>query len=151
MSFLAAFASELPSIRLIRRDDKDFPFRSKIWNTAVTVQPAAIALPQTAHDVAAIVKFASRTGAPFTVRAGGHELFGRSRVQDGIVIDVRALDSIHVNKPQGTAVVGGGVCAGALSKALTQQGCTTPCPNIASYAPLAYLLRLNQQQQAQLD
>lgn len=132
MQLLDRFASELPTVQLNRPDDEEYVTRRKIYNSAVKTKPLAFAVPKTAKEVASIVKFAGRAGVSISVRCGGHELFGRSLVEDGIVIDVRELNDITVDKASGRAVIGGGIQAEKLCKVLGDHGCITPCANIAS-------------------
>lgn len=132
MGMLETLATELPSLQLVSQEDADYEARRKIYNSAVDKKPLAIVVAKSADEVAAVVKFASYHGADITIRAGGHDLFGRSLVDDAIVIDIRALNEVQVNKHAGTAKVGGGVLSLHLSKALAEHGCITPCPNIAT-------------------
>lgn len=132
MGMLQTLAAELPFLQLVSQEDADYEARRKIYNNAVERKPLAIVIAKSADEVASVVKFASRTGTDISIRAGGHDLFGRSLVEDAIVIDIRPLNGVQVNKRAGTAKIGGGVLSQHLSKALAEHGCITPCPNIAT-------------------
>lgn len=137
MQLLEALVTELPDLHIVSRDDEDYTARRKIYNSAIDRKPLAIIVPKSADEVASSIKFARRTGVDISVRAGGHDLFGRALVEDGILIDLRRLDHVIVDKDSGTAQIGGGVLSKQLSKVLAEHGCITPCPNIASYVDLS--------------
>lgn len=87
--------------------------------------PVAIARPQNAEDVSAIVSFCVSHNIPFVVRAGGNNLFGKSQVHDALTIDLRDIKYCHVDHDQGVAKIGGGILAGPLVEALSQAGVMT--------------------------
>ncbi|KAJ6038327.1 hypothetical protein N7460_008098 [Penicillium canescens] len=69
----------------------------------------------------------------FSVRSGGHDFFGRSMISGGILIDMRAMDSVFVEPDLNSARVGrGGVMAGALRKTLDSYGLFTPTGQVKS-------------------
>lgn len=76
------------------------------------VQPACIVLPRTTQDVSVAIK--ALTSQPsgqskFAVRSGGHAYWaGASNIAGGVVIDIRALNSITVNQENWTVSVGAG-------------------------------------------
>ncbi|KAF7541281.1 hypothetical protein G7054_g694 [Neopestalotiopsis clavispora] len=92
--------------------------------------PIAIARPQNADDVAAIVKFcaAARPSVPFVVRSGGNNLFGKSQVDGALTIDMRDIRYCRVDGDEGdktSARIGGGILAGALVRELSREGVVT--------------------------
>lgn len=134
MAVIDDLIAEAPSLQIVTRDGDEYTARRKIYNEIIDTNPAAFAVIKSVEEVATIVKFAGRTGLSIAVRCGGHDLFGRSLVEEGLVLDIRSLNSITVNKQSGTAVVGGGIQSEQVSRALAEHGCLTPCPNVASYA-----------------
>ena len=132
MELLEKLAAELPTIQFVQSSDPEYAARRKLYNLAIETKPLAIAFPKSADEVASIVKFSCRTGVSIVVRCGGHDLFGRSMVDDGIVVDVRALDSVTVRKEAGQAVIGGGAMGATVCKVLSEHGCITPCPNVST-------------------
>lgn len=137
MKVLEALVAELPDLHIVSRDDAEYAVRRKIYNSAVNKRPLAIVIPKSAEEVVSTIKFARRHGVEISVRAGGHDLFGRALVEDAIVVDIREIDNVEVDKDAGTAKIGGGVLSLKLSKALAEHGCTTPCPNIATYVDIS--------------
>ena len=136
MHLLQALIAELPAVQIVSQGDTDYEARRRIYNSAVDKKPLAIVVAKSADEVASTIRFARRTGVDISVRAGGHDLFGRSLVEDAILIDIRSLDAVEVDKDAGTARIGGGVQSLKLSKVLAENGCITPCPNIATYVDI---------------
>jgi FAD/FMN-containing dehydrogenase len=68
----------------------------------------------------------------FSVRSGGHDFFGRSMISGGILIDMRAMDSVFVEPDLNSARVGG-VMAGALQETLDSYGVFTPTGQVVGY------------------
>ncbi len=91
--------------------------------------PLAVARPMTEADVATTVRFCSAADVPLAVRAGGNDMFGRSRAgAGGLSLDMRALSNVAVAPGRATVTVGGGVLTGDLVRALDVDGLTTPTP-----------------------
>jgi FAD/FMN-containing dehydrogenase len=66
----------------------------------------------------------------FSVRVGGHDMFGRSQVHDAITIDLREIAYVHVNPEAHTARLGGGVLVMEVLKELKKHGMIVPHPVI---------------------
>ncbi|KAF2219665.1 hypothetical protein BDZ85DRAFT_285083 [Elsinoe ampelina] len=134
MSFAAQLAAELPSIELLLPNSEHFESRRSNYSLNSRVQPAVIAIPKDATEVAALVGFAAQHSVEFTVRAGGHDIFSRQLVEGGLVIDIRELNHVSVEKAAGKAVIGGGILFEKLIEVLDQHGCVTPTGNIETQA-----------------
>ncbi|ONI80928.1 FAD-binding protein [Saccharothrix sp. ALI-22-I] len=102
---------------VLTRDDDGFEAARVLFNIAVETSPAVIARCTTAEDVRQALAFARRSGLPAAVRSGGHSVAGASLVQDGLVLDMRAMDSVTVAADARTAAVGGGATWGAVDRA----------------------------------
>lgn len=107
---------------------KDLGFREsrQTYCASNPAIPRAILRPQNAEDVSAIVSFARQLNIPFSVRTGGHDLYGRSIVHDALCIDMRDIEFVEIASDRKTAVVGGGVRFGKLLTELHRFGLTTP-------------------------
>ncbi|MFD1721285.1 FAD-binding oxidoreductase [Amnibacterium endophyticum] len=89
------------------------------WNLAVPSRPIAVAAVADAEDVQHVLRWASRTGTPVAVRATGH---GAVDALDGVVlVHTGRLAEIAIS-PTGTARIGAGVTAQALSAAAAAHG-----------------------------
>jgi hypothetical protein len=76
------------------------------WNLAVSMEPAAVVVPEHADDVAATMRFAAQHGLTVGVQATGH---GAVSAHAGhILVATRNLDEVTIS-PAGWARVGAGV------------------------------------------
>ncbi|KAL4735272.1 hypothetical protein BDV11DRAFT_212168, partial [Aspergillus similis] len=98
----------------------------ELYNHALSKQPLVCARPRTEQEVSLLVQFCTEESIPFAIRSGGHDFFGRSVVYEGILIDMRAMDSVRVEPGRASARVGGGVIAGDLQETLNSNGLFTP-------------------------
>ncbi|HXG40692.1 MAG TPA: FAD-binding oxidoreductase [Candidatus Limnocylindrales bacterium] len=85
-------------------------------------RPAAIARVADASDVATVVEFARRTGAELAVRAGGHSAAGHGSVDGGIVLDLRAMKGLAIDRASRTAWAEAGLTARELADAAARDG-----------------------------
>ncbi|WP_055482265.1 FAD-binding oxidoreductase [Sphaerimonospora mesophila] len=58
--------------------------------------PAAVLLPENTAQVVAALHYARERDLPLSVRSGGHGLSGRSSNNDGVVIDLSAMNRVEV-------------------------------------------------------
>jgi len=96
-----------------------------IFNSMIDRHPAAIARVADADDIATCLAWARRTGTQVAIRAGGHSVAGVSLNDDGLVLDVRSLDSIHVDPVSRTARVGSGLTWARVDAATQEHGLAT--------------------------
>ncbi|MGB3336547.1 MAG: FAD-binding oxidoreductase [Devosia sp.] len=85
-------------------------------------RPEALARVASAADVSQVIGFAREHGFELAIRGGGHSSSGHGTVDGGIVIDLRDLAEVSVDKATGTVWVGGGATVGAVLKALEPHG-----------------------------
>ncbi|KAJ5663308.1 hypothetical protein N7507_004039 [Penicillium longicatenatum] len=119
------FLPDHPTIKYISPSSAEFSAAREVWNGSRRDIPLAIVQPQSPADVTAVIKFAKSSGIPFTLRSGGHNLEGLALVQDALLIDLRALNSVTVAEDRKSATVGGGILQGELVNALWNQGLAT--------------------------
>jgi FAD/FMN-containing dehydrogenase len=111
--------------RVIGQQDPDYDVARTIVYGGVDPRPAAIVKVADATDVAAVIAIARETGVPLAVRSGGHSGAGYGSVDDGIVIDVRALDSLDLDPVARTAWAGSGLTAGEYTAEAAKHGLAT--------------------------
>lgn len=104
---LAEFEQSLRG-RLIRPEDQGYDEARSIWNGAHDQRPALIARCAGAADVMRCVDFARSENLQVAVRGGGHSLPGFSSCDGGLVIDLSATRSVHVDPTSRTAVADAG-------------------------------------------
>lgn len=104
--------------RLILPGDPQYNAARKIWNPRYDKHPAVIARCASTEDVARSVEFARKHDLAVSVRSGGHDQGGFSTNDGGVVIDLRDLREIHVDRGQRTALAGGGTHVGELYRAV---------------------------------
>jgi FAD/FMN-containing dehydrogenase len=95
------------------------------------VRPPAVVRVRDAADVRAVVKWADRFDVPVTVRSGGHAYNGASTSRHTVVVDLRALDGVHLK--DGIATVGPGARNIDVYAKLARHHVTIPsgsCPTV---------------------
>lgn len=88
--------------------------------------PAVIVRPRFAEDVAALVSVLATNNVPFSVRVGGHDMFGRSQIHDAVTIDLREIAYVDIDHTGHTARLGGGILVADLIKELEKDNLVTP-------------------------
>ena len=73
------------------------------------VTPACVILPNSAEEVSQVLRVIRDFHCTFAVKSGGHGMFvGASNAQQGITIDLRNLNGIHVSENRETTSIGAG-------------------------------------------
>jgi FAD/FMN-containing dehydrogenase len=102
--------------------DAGYDAARAVFNGAIDRRPAYIAQASDAHDVAAALRFAQDAGLPVAVRCGGHSGAGFGVIDDGVVVDVRALKRIEIDLARSTVRAGAGLTWGELDAATQAHG-----------------------------
>jgi FAD/FMN-containing dehydrogenase len=111
-----------------------------IWNgRKPTRYPEFIVKAASVADVQATVRYASANGLRVSARGGGHNWSGIA-LQEGIVLDLSALDHIHVDPIERTAEVGPAVRNGEAANIFAEYGLAFPLGHCASVPLSGYLL-----------
>ena len=98
-----------------------------------SVLPSAVARPVNAADVQSAIRWTVARGVPVRARSGGHSYAGYSTLKGGVVLDLRNLNQISVNRANGTATIGAGSQLIDVYSALAAHGATIPagsCPSV---------------------
>ncbi|WP_224450090.1 FAD-binding oxidoreductase [Haloprofundus salilacus] len=107
VEFVDAFGGDvlLPS-------DEGYDEARRIWNGMIDRFPALIARCSGTADVVEAVQFAREHDLPLAVRGGGHNVAGNAVCDDGIVVDLSAMNGVFVDpddrrvRAQGGATLG---------------------------------------------
>ena len=116
------------------RNTPGFRSASHVFNTVFDgVLPKWVARPINTADVRAAVRWAIKHDVPMRARSGGHSYAGYSVLRDGLVIDLRRLSGISLNRRTGVATIGAGAQLINVYAALANAGATIPagsCPSV---------------------
>jgi FAD/FMN-containing dehydrogenase len=94
--------------QLIRPGEPGYDQARRVHNGLIDKRPALIARCRGMADIADAVRYARTNKLEIAVRGGGHNVGGRATVDDGVMIDLSLMKSIHVNAAARTAIVEGG-------------------------------------------
>jgi FAD/FMN-containing dehydrogenase len=117
---LHRFGHQLPG-RISRPGDDRYIAATAIWAKPVGRAPRAVVHCQTAEDVQWAIQAARECGLPLSVRGGGHDWAGRA-LCDGLVIDLRGMNSVVVGSDHRTARISGGARASDVVAATDRLG-----------------------------
>ena len=71
--------------------------RASVWNGMIDKRPAMIAYCAKPSDVVESISFARETGLSLAVRAGGHNIAGKSLCEDGLVLDLSRMRRVAID------------------------------------------------------
>ncbi|WFE29631.1 FAD-binding oxidoreductase [Solwaraspora sp. WMMD791] len=115
--------------RLRLPGDDGFDQRTRSFNERFRdVVPAAVLSATTGADVSRAIGWSRDAGIPVVARGGGHSYAGYSTSR-GLVLDLRELDSVHVDASTGLVTVGGGTQMRTLYAALRKHDLIFPLGN----------------------
>ncbi len=99
---------------LLKIGDEGYDEARKVWNGLIDKKPALIVRALGPADVISAVNFIREHQLKSSIRAGGHNVSGAAIAEQGLVIDVSRMRSVHVNPEEKTAVVESGALLGDL-------------------------------------
>jgi FAD/FMN-containing dehydrogenase len=111
--------------RVLQPDHADYDEARAIWNGMIDRHPALIVQCKSPADVMAAVNFAGEHHLPLTVKAGGHSIAGKSIYEDGLVVDVSAMNGVRVDPDAQRARVGPGATWGDFDREAQAFGLAT--------------------------
>lgn len=100
--------------KLIEPTDPEYDEARTIWNAMIDRHPAFVVQCTGVADVITAVNFAREHDLLVAVRGGGHNVAGNAVCDDGLVIDLSAMNGVRVNPETKTVHVGGGATMGDL-------------------------------------
>ena len=95
--------------QLIRPGEPGYDQARRVHNGLIDKRPALIARCRGMADIGDAVRYARTNKLEIAVRGGGHNVGGRATVDDGLMIDLSLMKSVHVNAAARIAIVEGGV------------------------------------------
>ncbi len=119
---------------VIERGARGFATAAEVYNERFdSVLPRAVARPLDRGDVRDAVRWLVGNGVPMRARSGGHSYAGYSTLSGGVVLDLRNLRRVSVDRRAGTATIGAGAQLIDVYSALARAGATIPagsCPSV---------------------
>ena len=106
--------------------DADYDEARTLWNAAIDRRPAVIARCSNAADVAAAVRVGVESGLEIAVRGGAHGVSGKAVVDDGLMIDLSAMNAVAVDADARRVRVGGGTLLADMVAATQEHALATP-------------------------
>ena len=113
--------------QLFEPADAGYDSARQIWNASIDKRPRLIARCSGVSDVVAAVNFARSNDLLTAIRGGGHNVGGRALCDDGIVIDLSAMRSVHVDAATRRVRVQGGATLADLDRETHPFGLAVPC------------------------
>ena len=92
------------------------------WNLAVDQHPAAVALPESAADVAAAVNFAREAGLRVSVQGTGHNAAAYGSLEDVLLIKTERMRGVEIDPVAHIARVEAGVTWGEVVAPAAEHG-----------------------------
>lgn len=126
MDVLHKFLVENDHIQFATPDSPNFTDLRTAFVINMVKNPSLIVRPRSGNDVSALVSILNANHLPFTVRAGGHDMWGRSQVDGAVTIDMREIRHVHVDQASQTARIGGGIIILDLMKELEKHKLIAP-------------------------
>lgn len=119
-----------PDLAVFTPSSEYYSMLHETINHSNNIAPEAVIRPKTEKQVSAIVRFCSQHGIKIAVLSSGNDIGSRSRVgsQGAVLIDLRDMCSISINKTASTAEIGGGTSCVQFCRILEDHGLSTPMP-----------------------
>jgi FAD/FMN-containing dehydrogenase len=95
--------------RVVTPSDPDWDATRQVFNLAMDLRPAAVALPQNVEDVIAAVEYAAANGLRVAPQATGHNADALGALEDVLLVDVRELQDVSIDAAARRVTVGAGV------------------------------------------
>ncbi|HWJ83251.1 MAG TPA: FAD-binding protein [Nocardioides sp.] len=123
-------------------DDQEWDPARQAWNLAVDQRPAAVALPETADQVAAVVRAAVEAGLKVAPQSTGHgaAALGERGLEDTVLVRLSRLTGVTVDPVARTARVLGGTLWQDVVAAAAPHGLTALHGSAGDVAVAGYVL-----------
>jgi FAD/FMN-containing dehydrogenase len=117
---------------LIEPGDESYDEARKVYNGMIDRHPRLIARCADVADIMAAVNFARDNRLTLSIRGGSHSVPGFAVCDDGLVIDLSRMKSIHVDPVTRTVRAEGGCTWADVDHATHAFGLAVPCGVISS-------------------
>ncbi|KAK2013451.1 hypothetical protein LZ32DRAFT_617576 [Colletotrichum eremochloae] len=104
---LQSISQKFPPLLLYTLSAKGYEELRTFFNASMTQQPLAIIRPRTEAEVSAAIQALHARNITFGIRSCGHDLTAaRTQGRDGVIIDLRTMDSIFLAEDKKSARIG---------------------------------------------
>jgi FAD/FMN-containing dehydrogenase len=107
---------------LVLPHDPDWNEARRAWNLAVDQQPAAVALPESAEEVAAVVRWARKRGLRIAPQGTGHNAAAMGSLAHTVLVKTERMRGIEIDPENQRARVEAGVLWAEVSEAAAEHG-----------------------------
>ncbi len=111
---------------LILPDNESYHDARDVWNGLVNRYPAVVVRAAESQDVTTAIEFAREHELELSVRSGAHQQAGDAIVENGLVVDLSALDHVGVDPDEQVATVGPGTTTEEVLAATQEYGLAMP-------------------------
>jgi FAD/FMN-containing dehydrogenase len=125
--------------RVVTAADRDWDDVRSVFNLTTDLRPAAIALPRDVGDVVAAIAFARENGLRVAPQATGHNAAAHGGMTDVLLVDLRELREVDIDREAMRVRVGAGVRWEEVTPQLSELGLaalhgSSPLVGIAGYS-----------------
>ncbi|KAG8864113.1 hypothetical protein FRB96_006987 [Tulasnella sp. 330] len=100
-------------------------YENKRWAANVMKTAAYIVYPTDVADISVAILFAREEKLPIAISGAGHNVGGASSTEGGVVIDMRKMNAVRVDKENKIGYIQGGTTLAQAAKELFKHGMTT--------------------------
>ena len=118
--------------KVVLPNENGYDNARKVYNGMIDKKPAIIAKCADVTDVVAAVNFGRENNMLISIRGGGHNAGGLGICDEGLVIDLSAINYSHVDSKSNTVRVGGGTTWGDVDHAAHAYGLAVPAGIIST-------------------
>lgn len=112
--------------RCITASDPDYDDARHVWNGMIDRRPLAIVRAASIADVEPTIRAARELGVPLAIRGGGHNVAGNGTVDDGLVLDLGALNGVEVDVEARTVTIQAGATLADVDAATAPHALAVP-------------------------
>ena len=117
--------------QVLRPGETGYDQARSVWNAMIDHRPRLIVRCAGVADVATAVRYARDHDLEIGVRCGGHNITGHAVPDDGLMIDLTALNRVRVDPSRRRAWIQGGALLGSLDRATQAYGLATTAGNVS--------------------
>src|SRR6476469_9362930 len=121
MTVIAQPLSDI-SGKVIQPADPEYDEARRVFRGEVDKHPALIVQVADVDDIRRVIELARETGLDLALRSGGHSAGAFGTTDEGIVLDVRRLNTLEFDDATNTAWAGAGLTAKEVTEAAWQRG-----------------------------